>query len=138
MNNFMRCVPIVMSVALLALLPDLSHAKSGPTPHKPNKEFRDLIAKGERPEIAACMVAALDYVRRDATFDAVRLSDDTSDTANLRESESNGYLTRSIRFTTKLRMRGGIVFFRKWQSAEVSCEQRDDASPDVRIKAIGP
>ena len=138
MRISMRFVLLLSSATLLALPLGIASAKSGATAHKPNKDFVELIAKGERPEIAACMVATLDYMRHDASFDAVHLGADTSDGAIMRETESNGQMTRSIRFSTKARLRGGFVFFHKWQAVEISCEQREEASPEVHLRVVGP
>jgi hypothetical protein len=136
MGNVAKYTCLVFSAAVLALVPALTHAKSGGMQHKPNRDFRELIVRGERPEIAACMVATLDYVRQEGKFTAVRWDDDASDRANMRETENNGQLTRSVRFTTQVRARGLSIFFGTWQTAEVSCEQHEEGPTEVRMRVV--
>ena len=100
---------------------------------KPNKDFRELIVKGERPEIAACLVAAIDFARRDSAYGAIRWDDDASDRAIMRETESDGRLTRTVRLTTQMRVRRSL-FGESWRPMEISCEQAEDGA--VRVKVI--
>jgi hypothetical protein len=125
-----------LSLALLALVPAIADAKGGGMQTRPNKDFRELIVKGERPEIAACLVAAIDYARHDTDFSAIRWDDDASDRAVMRESESNGRLTRYIRLTTQMRTRGSTLFAETWRTMEVSCEQPEDGGVRVSVKAV--
>jgi hypothetical protein len=104
--------------------------------HHTAKNFRALIVRGERPEIAACMVAALSVVREDTKFDSIRWDVADSDGANVQEFEKNGQLIRTIRFKSYLRQRQQAIFSDPWQRAEVSCEQRDEHSPEVRFLAL--
>lgn len=134
MNDFMKRFLPVVSAAVFVIFPALAEARS-PVTHRTGKDFRELIVKGERPEIAACMVAAMNYVRTDEKFDAIRWGDDESEGAILREVENNAHLLRSIQFKSQLRSRAG-GFFETWQQAEIICEQRDEESPQVRFTAI--
>jgi hypothetical protein len=118
--------------AMLALLPALASAKGGGMQARPNKDFRELIVKGERPEIAACLVAAIDYARQDRAYNAIRWDDDASDRAVMREQDSNGRLTRYVRLTAQMRSRG--LFSESWQPMVVSCEQPQDGSIQVSVK----
>lgn len=118
--------------AVLALLPALAAAKGGGMQSRPNKDFRELIVKGERPEIAACLVAAIDYARRSSSYNAIRWDDGASDRAIMRESESNGRLTRQVRLVAQLRSHG--LFAESWKPMEVSCVQPEDGSVQVTVK----
>ena len=120
----------------LALVPVPATAKGGSMQPKPNKDFRELIVKGERPEIAACLVAAIEFARRNSVYSAVRWDDDASDRAIMRESESNGQLTRQIRLTVQMRTQGSALFAGKWQPMDVSCEQPEDGAVRVRVKSV--
>jgi len=122
--------------AMLAIHAASSDARA-PVTRRTTKDFRELIVRGERPEIAACMVAALNYVRSDAKFDAIRWGDDDSDAANMREVESGGHIVRSIRFNAQLRLRRQGIFSETWQRAEVACRQQDEESPSVRLTEVG-
>jgi hypothetical protein len=121
---------------VLALLPALADAKGGGMQSKPNKDFRELIVKGERPEIAACLVAAIDYARRDPGYGAIRWDDEASDRAIMRESESNGRLTRHVRLTAQMRKQGSVLFAGSWRSVDVSCEQPEDGVVRVSVKPV--
>lgn len=118
--------------ALLVMLPLCSHALA-PVSHRTIKDYRGLIVRGERPELAACMVAALNAVRTDAKFDAVRWYDEDSDNANLQEIENGGQLLRSVRMKIYLRQRVQSFFADPWLRGNVACEQRDEAFPEVRL-----
>jgi hypothetical protein len=113
------------------------YAKSGAVTHTPNRDFWELIVRGERPEIAACMVATLKYVHSDTQFSAVRWTEEATDTANVRESETDGRLTRSIRFVAQVRTRGALwVFSDPWKLAEISCVQHEEGSTDVQLHLL--
>lgn len=131
MTHFSRLLLLVLSIASLPSL-----AKSSATTAKPNPDFHELIAKGERPEIAACVVAALDYIRQDKSYDALRWSEQNLENANLRENDEGGEITRLVRFDAKVRSRGGLVFTRQWQPAELSCVQHQDTPPEVRLRLL--
>src|SRR3974390_1591601 len=120
--------PTLSLAASLAWVAPVADAKGGSMQPRRNKDFRELIVKGERPEIAACLVAAIDYARRDPAFGAIRWDDDASDRAVMRESESAGRLTRTVRLTAQMRARGSALFGETWRSMEVSCEQPEDGS----------
>jgi len=133
----MKTTALMLSVATsLAFVTTLVGAKGGSMQPKRNKEFRELIVKGERPEIAACLAAAIEYARHNPAFNAIRWDDDASDRAIMRESATNGRLTRYIRLTTQFRMRGSTVFAETWRSMEVSCEQPEDGVVHVNVKAV--
>ncbi len=125
----------MLLAAALALLPGLAAAKGGGMLPRPNKDFRELIVKGERPEIAACLVAAIDYARRDPGYGAIRWDDDASDRAIMRESESNGRLTRNVRLIAQLRKQDSL-FTSAWRPMEVSCEQPEDGGVHVSLKPL--
>ncbi len=103
---------------------------------KPNKDFRELIVKGERPEIAAYQVAAINYARRNPAYSAICWDDDASDRAIMRESESNGQLTRYIRLTVHMRMQSSALFAGTWRSMDVFCEQAEDGAVHVSVKFL--
>ncbi len=124
---------IIPLAALLALVPVLAHARGSMQP-KPNMDFRELIVKGERPEIAACLVAAIDYARRGPAYSAIRWDDDASDQAIMREYESSGRLIRHVRLIAELQKQGSAIFGGKWQTVQISCEQRDDGAVHVDVK----
>lgn len=130
----MRTAVKTWALALLLFLPLAAGAKGGAMQPRPNKDFRELIVKGERPEIAACLVAAIDYARRDPGFGAIRWDEDASDRAVVRESESNGRLTRYIHFTAQLRKPPSLLHSEDWQTMQVSCEQPEDGSVQVSVK----
>jgi len=113
---------------LVLLLPQLADAKGGAPQHKPNKDFRELIVKGERPEIAACMVAAVEDLGRDGS---IRWDEQASDGALMRESEANGRLTRTVRFTAEVRAKG---FAEDWRNAQITCLQPEDGKIQVSVK----
>jgi hypothetical protein len=127
----------LLTALLVALLPAWAVAKGGSMQPKPNKDFRELIVKGERPEIAACLVAAIDYARRDPTYGAIRWDDNASDRAIMRETDDNGRLTRHVRLTAQLRIQGAAPFGGSWRSFQVSCEQPPDGGVQVRLSALG-
>lgn len=114
------------------LLPALANAAGSMQP-KRNKDFHELIVNGERPEIAACLAAAIDYARHAPRVSAIRWDDDASDKALMRESESNGHLTRFVRLTTQMRMKQWIALAETWRSVEVSCEQPEDGGVRLNI-----
>ena len=120
---------------LLALAPALAAAKGGGMQPPPNKDFRELIVKGERPEIAACLVAAIGYARQNSGYNAIRWDDDASDRAVMRESESNGQPVRQVRLVAQLRRRG--LFGESWKPMEVSCVQPEDGSVQVTVTPKG-
>jgi len=122
-------------LAILLAFTPLPGSAAGSMQHQRNKDFRELIVKGERPEIAACLVAAVDYARHSPDFFAVRWSDDESDHAIMQESETNDRFTRSIRLVAQMRKRSPIVFSGTWQSVEVSCVQQQDGVVQVKVKA---
>jgi hypothetical protein len=131
----MRTTALVVPLAaLLAWVPAIATAKGGSMQPRPNKDFRELIVKGERPEIAACLVAAIDYARRDTAYSAIRWDDDASDRAIMQESESNGRLTRHIRLTAQMRTQGSALFAQTWRSVDVSCDQPEDGAVHVSVK----
>ena len=132
----MRITAAILPLAgLLALVPAVAIAKGGSMQPKPNKDFRELIVKGERPEIAACLVAAIDYARHDATYSAVRWDDEASDRAIMKESESNGQLNRHIRLTMQMRSQGSAFFAGTWQSMNVSCDQTENGAVHVSVRS---
>jgi hypothetical protein len=120
--------------AMLALAPPLANAKGGGMLPKPNKDFRELIVRGERPEIAACLAAAIDYARRNPGYSAIRWDDDASDRAIMRENDSGGELTRTIRLTARMRVRSG-AFAEVWRTMEVSCVQPESGVVSVSMKS---
>ncbi|MBV8633631.1 MAG: hypothetical protein JO002_04010 [Burkholderiaceae bacterium] len=125
--------PSLFIAALFAVVAPLACA--APVTYHHAKDFRELIVRGERPEIASCMVAALDHVRRNEKFSALRWNDDDSDTAIMRESETGGHLLRSVHFKAEARDRNGASLFDTWQQVEVHCEQRDEGEPTVKLAA---
>lgn len=100
-----------------------------------SRDFRRLIARGERPEIAACMAAAMEYVRTDKQYDSLRWNEDDTDAAHMRENLEGESLVRRVRFTGELRVRNHSPF-ETWRTAEVFCEQRDEQAPQVRVTAV--
>ena len=131
----LRTAALTLSVAAsLAWMPAPADAKGGSMQPKPNKDFRELIVKGERPEIAACLVAAIEYARDDPAFSAIRWDETASDQAVMRESERDGRLTRTVRLTAQMRVRGSSLFAETWQSMQISCEQPEDGVVRVSVK----
>jgi len=130
----LRCGALSASaVAAFAGLPTFADAAGSMQP-KPNTDFRELIIKGERPEIAACLAAAIEYARHNPGFVAIRWSSDESDQAVMGESEMNGHLTRHIRMKAQVKTPESNAFFRHWQSMELYCEQPDDGIVRVSVK----
>jgi hypothetical protein len=121
---------------LLASFPPLAGAKGGAMQPKPNKDFRELIVKGERPEIVACLVALIDYARRNPAYAALRWDDDASDRANLRESEEQGRLIRRIRLTVQMRSQSAAPFSGTWAPYGASCEQAQDGAVRVSLTPV--
>jgi hypothetical protein len=79
-------------------------------------------------------VAATGYVQHDPTFSAFRWDADASDRAIVREHESNGRLTRSIRLTAQMRRRESSFFSDPWQLVELTCEQSEDGVVHVDVR----
>ncbi|HYA66693.1 MAG TPA: hypothetical protein VEE84_08385 [Burkholderiaceae bacterium] len=127
--------PICLAAAFLALFPVFASGAGSMQP-KPNKDFRELIVKGERPEIAACLAASIDYVRHNPVFAAIRWSEEQSDRAIMSETESNGHLVRMIHMTAQLRVPGSTFFSEPWRPMELYCEQPEDGSIRVFVKPI--
>jgi hypothetical protein len=133
----MRAIALIVSVAAAAsLAPRIADAKGGGMQSRPNKDFQELIVKGERPEIAACMVAAINYARHNAEFVAIRWNDNASDRAIMQEKEVNGKLIRSVRLMTQMRTRGLGLFSQTWRPVEVTCEQPEDGSLQLHVNPI--
>jgi hypothetical protein len=133
-RGFLRCRLAACAVtAAVAIAPICVLAKGAPTTYQSKKVFRELIIQGERPEIAACMVAAVNLARRDAKFDAIRWADDVSDTAYMRETEGGIHITRTVRFIGELRERAHGLFSDTWRPAQIVCEQRDEEALEVRF-----
>jgi hypothetical protein len=130
----MRAIALFVSIAA-PMAPGVAHAAGG-MQTKPNKDFRELIAKGERPEIAACMAAAIDYARRDAQFNAIRWDQNISDQAVMRETDVDGRLTRFVHLTMQMRTRESGLFSETWRPVDVSCEQPEDGPLQVRVAPI--
>ena len=107
-----------------------------PVTHHTTMDFRSLIVQGERPEIAACMVAALGLMRSDSKYDAIRWSESDSERAKMREVENGNRLIRNVQFNARVRERDHPLFTENWQTAEINCEQRDEESPEVRVRVI--
>jgi len=120
-----------------AVLPWSAAAKGGSLQPKPNKDFRELIVKGERPEIAACLVAVIDAARRNPDYGALRWDEDASDRAILRESESGGRLTRRIDLTVQIRVQATVLSAGAWHAVGVSCVQPEDGAVHVQWKPGG-
>jgi len=129
----LRCGALSASVIALAGLPTFADAAGSMQP-KPNTDFRELIIKGERPEIAACLAAAIEYARHNPGFTAIRWSSDESDRAVMWESETNGHLTRQIHMRAQVKTPESNAFFRHWQSMELYCEQPEDGIVRVSVK----
>jgi len=117
----------------LTLAPLLADAKGGALQHRPNKDFRELIVKGERPEIAACMAAAVEKAYRGSDQAEMRWDADASDHALMRESEHQGRIVRTVEFETEIRSGGGGLLAADWQRTKVSCVQPEDAAVEVRF-----
>ncbi len=126
----------VLSGLVCVLYAVNAHSKGAPTTLRSRHVFRELIVQGERPEIAACMAAAVAFVRRDAKFDAVRWADDVSDSAYMRETEGGIHVSRTVRFKAQLRDRAHGFFSETWARAEITCEQRDEEAPEVRFAPL--
>ena len=131
-----RAALVVPLAACLALAPLAALAKGGSLHAKPNKDFRELIVKGERPEIAACLTAAVNYARQSAGYSAIRWDDDASDRAVMRETESNGRLTRQVRLVTQMETQGSLLSASRWRSVQVSCEQPEDGDIHVEVTPL--
>ncbi len=133
----MRRIALILPLAgLLALPAGAAQAKGGGLRPKANKDFRELVVRGERPEIAACMVAAIDYARHDAAFDAIRWDENASDRAVMNEKEVDGHFTRSVRLTTQMRTRDSTIFSETWQPVEISCDQPEDAPLKMHVTPV--
>jgi hypothetical protein len=131
----LRCLTpgLVLAIALCAM-----QSQGAPTTYHSKKVFRELIVQGERPEIAACMVAAVVQARRDAKFDAIRWAENVSDTAYMRETEGGIHITRTVRFQAELRERSRGFSTDVWKPGAIVCEQRDEESPEVRFNPATP
>lgn len=57
---------------------------------KRGKDFRELIVKGERPEMTAFLVAAIDFVRKSHEYSSVRWGDADAEEALVQEDEIGG------------------------------------------------
>ena len=131
MKITLRALPFAV---LLTIIPMLADGAGGMQP-KRNKDFRELIVRGERPEIAACLVAAIDYARHSTSFSNIRWTIDDSDQAILRESESNGRFIREIQLGVRMLERApGLVLDEKWRPVHVSCEQQDDGVVHIDVQ----
>ena len=134
----MRSAGLIVYLAVcLAGAPLAVQAKGGSNLQpRPNKDFRELIVKGERPEIAACLTAAVDYARHNSEYIAVRWNDDASDRAIMRETESQGRLTRTVLLVTQMETKGLFLSAGRWRSVQVSCEQPQDGEIHVQVTPI--
>jgi len=127
----LRILPLA---CLLAASPWPASA-AGSMQHQRAKDFRELIVKGERPEIAACLVAAVDYARRSPTYFDVRWDEDASDRAIMQESESQGRLTRRISLLAQMQQRGPVIFSGTWLPVQIRCEQQQDGQVQITVQA---
>jgi hypothetical protein len=121
--------------AALAALPGTSGAIGSMQP-APNKDFRELIVAGERPEIAACLAAAIERARSDPAFSAVRWGDAASDRAVMREREQEGKRVRTVHLVAQMRVRGAPIAVETWRRVDVNCVQPEDGSVQVEMKAL--
>lgn len=112
--------------AALALAAGPAAGKGGSLQPKINKDFRELIVKGERPEIAPCLAAAIDYARHASDYTAVRWDDEQSDRAILWERDDSGHFERRVRVTLQMRAASSAIFAESWQNVTASCEQGED------------
>lgn len=133
----MKSAAVLASIAVWSALLCAQANAVGSMQPKHNKDFRELIVRGERPETAACLVAAIDYARRTAAISAIRWDDDASDRALVRESETNGRLTRRIRLTVQMRTKRWTLFAEAWRSMDVSCEQPEDGAIRLSVHPAG-
>jgi len=134
----MKNTALLASVAVLFGLLPLHADGVGSMQPKRNKDFRELIVQGERPEIAACLATAMEYARHAQGVSAIRWDDDASDRAHVRESESDGRLTRYVRLTAQMRMKRWNLFAETWRSMEVSCEQPEDGAIRLSVRPTAP
>ena len=109
---------------------------AAPVTYHSAKDFRELIVRGERPEIASCMVAALADVRKSEKFAALRWTDDDSDAAVMNESEINGHLLRQVHFHAEARERNAGFIFESWGKVDIACEQHDEGAAEVHIMPV--
>jgi hypothetical protein len=124
---------LMLAIALGAL-----QSPGAPTTYHSKKVFRELIVQGERPEIAACMVAAVNHAHHDAKFDSIRWAEDVSESAYMRETEGGIHIARTVRFRAELRERSRGFATDIWKPAAIVCEQRDEESPEVRFDPAMP
>jgi hypothetical protein len=133
----MRSAALMVCLAVCLVAPPAVQAKGGSDLQpRPNKDFRELIVKGERPEIAACLTAAVDYARHDTGYSAIRWDDDASDRAIMRETESQGRLTRYVRLVTQMETQGSLLSAARWRSVQVTCEQPEDGEIHVEVAPL--
>ncbi len=131
----LRCLAPCMALAVAV---GALQSRGAPTTYHSKKVFRELIVQGERPEIAACMVAAVNHTRHDTKFNAIRWAEDVSDTAYMRETEGGIHIARTVRFRAELRERSRGFATDVWKPAAIVCEQRDEESPEVRFNPAAP
>lgn len=125
---------LVMGLALCA--PGAA-AKGGSLQPKPNKDFRELIVQGERPEIAACLVAVLDAARRNPRYGVLRWDNDASDRAVLHEHEVGGQFTRHIELMVQIRVQESLLSAGVWHAVHVACDQPEDGAVRVSWQPVG-
>ena len=111
-------------------------AFAAPVTARVSKDYRALVVKGERPEIAACLVAALTAIRTDPSYDALRWSDEESDGARMLEQERAGRLIRETRLHVLVRLRKPALFSDAWQAAEARCVQDILTEPQVQFRPL--
>lgn len=130
---------IVCAAAAAALLAaaDPAQARASRASRQNSRLFRELIVSGERPEIVACMVAAVEHSHSDRVFSGLRWGADVSDTAYMRETDGGIHMTRTIRFKGESQRRSRSLFA-VWEPVEVVCEQRDEEPLEVKIKSPAP
>lgn len=120
--------------ALCALLACTEAAGRASPPALQPALFRQYLARGERPEIVACMVAATRQVRSDPRWRALRWDAAVSASGHVQDSEVDGQVLRVVTLAAD----GRQATDGSWQPLRVQCRQPDNGPVQVQLQPRTP
>jgi hypothetical protein len=138
-QRFLRLLSTAIIFFVVPSIPVSSIAKGGGLSYsgKPNRVFRELVIQGERPEIVSCLLATLENVKHNKKYNEIIIPDDVSDMAIMHENVSNNGLIRTITFSTLAKDRASNPLqLNTWSKVMVSCEQIEEALPNVTLASL--
>ena len=109
-------------------------AKGGNSGKHTDRVFRELVVKGERPEIVSCLLTTIENVKTYQRFSEIIIPDDVSDTAVLQETITMNKLVRTIGFSALAKDRKhGVIRLNSWSEVNVTCNQQNEATVTTTI-----